>query len=254
MVHVSIRRATYRDRTGKRSGSVTVYRDVSEMKRLEKEVMDIGDRERQKFGQDLHDDLCPHLIGIVGLGTVLERKLEARGIPEAAQMEKIKELLKIAIVKCRQLARGLCPVNLVDHGLVAALRELAENVQSIFQISCTFDCEAEVMIRDNTVATHIFRIAQEAAHNAARHASPNEIRIRLTSGAGRLVLTVTDDGIGLPQGDRNEGMGLRIMEFRANMIQASLAIGPCADGGTEVQLQMQCPANDGQAIPFSFHA
>ena len=254
LVHVSIRKATYLDRTGKLSGSVIVYRDVSEMKRLEKEVMDIGDRERQKFGHDLHDDLCPHLIGIVGLGTVLKRKLEARGISEAAQMEKIKELLKIAIVKCRQLARGLCPVNLVEHGLVAALRELAENVQSIFQISCTFDCDAEVMIRDNTVATHIFRIAQEAVYNAARHATPNEIRIRLTAGAGRLVLTVTDDGAGLPQGVRNEGMGLRIMDFRANMIQAALAIRPCADAGTEVRLQVQNPVSIGKSMPASLHA
>jgi PAS domain S-box-containing protein len=254
LVHVSIRRATYRDRTGKLSGSVIVYRDVSEMKRLEKEVMDIGDRERQKFGHDLHDDLCPHLIGIVGLGTVLKRKLEARGISEAAQMEKIKELLKIAIVKCRQLARGLCPVNLVEHGLVAALRELAENVQSIFQIPCTFDCEVDVMIRDNTVATHIFRIAQEAVYNAARHATPNEIRIRLTAGAGRLVLTVIDDGIGLPRGGRSEGMGLRIMDFRANMIQAALTIGPHAEGGTEVKLQMQNPVNVGNALPSSSYA
>jgi PAS domain S-box-containing protein len=254
LVHVSIRRATYRDRTGKLSGSVIVYRDVSEMKRLEKAVMDIGDRERQKFGHDLHDDLCPHLIGIVGLGTVLKRKLEARGVSEAAQMEKIKELLKIAIVKCRQLARGLCPVNLVEHGLVAALHELAENVQSIFQISCTFDCEADVMIRDNTVAPHIFRIAQEAVYNAARHATPDEIRIRLTAGAGRLVLTVTDDGIGLLQGGRHAGMGLRIMDFRANMIQASLAIRPCADGGTEVQLHKQNPVVVGNALPTSSYA
>ncbi len=253
-IHVSIRRATYRDRTGKISGSVTVYRDVSEMKRLEKEVMDIGDRERQKFGHDLHDDLCPHLIGIVGLATVLKRKLETRGIAEAAQMGKIKELLKVAVVKCRQLARGLCPVNLVDHGLVAALHELSENVQSLFQISCKFDCEADVMIRDNTVATHIFRIIQEAVYNAARHASPHEIRIQLTAGSGRLVLTVTDDGIGLPQEDRNQGMGLRIMDFRANMIQASLTIRPNSDGGTEVQLQMQNPVNVGNILPASSYA
>ena len=252
LVHVSIRRATYRDRNRKRFGSVTVYRDVSEMKRLEKEVMDIGDRERQKFGHDLHDDLSPHLIGIVGLGTVLERKLEARGIPEAVQMAKIKELLKIAIVKCRQLARGLCPVNLVDHGIVAALRELAENVESSFQISCTFDCGSDVMIRDNAVATHIFRIAQEAVYNAARHATPSEIRIRLTAGTRRLVLTVTDDGVGLPQAVQGKGMGLRIMEYRANMIQASLAIRPCTDGGTEVQ--MQCPVDDDKALAASFYA
>lgn len=116
---------------------------------------------------------------------------------------------------------GPLPVNLMEHGLVAALRELAENVQSIFQISCTFDCEADVMIRDNTVATHLFRIVQEAVYNAARHATPDEIRIRLSAGAGRLVLTVTDDGIGLPQEGRHTGMGLRIMDFRADMIPGS---------------------------------
>lgn len=241
LVHVSIRRATYRDRIGKLSGSVVVYRDVSEMKRLEKELMDIGDKERQKFGHDLHDDLCPHLIGIVGLTTVLKRKLESQGVQDAMQLDKIKDFLKVAVVKCRQLARGLCPVNLVDHGLVAALRELADNVQSIFQVCCTFACETNVTVSDNTVATHLFRIAQEAVYNAARHAEPDQIQIRLTTGAGRLNLTVTDDGVGLPQGRRNNGMGLRIMDFRATMIQASLAIQSCVNSGTRIQLQMQDP-------------
>jgi signal transduction histidine kinase len=238
LVDVSIRGAPYRDGSGKLAGSVSMHRDISELKRLEKEVIDIGDKERQKIGHDLHDDLCPHLIGIEGLGTVLKRKLEARGMAEAAQMGKINDLLKEAIVKSRQYARGLCPVYLVDHGLVAALREFADNVRCLYGVGCTFRCESEVILRDNTVATHIFRIVQEAVNNAARHAAPRQIHIELSCVNGRLKLTVGDDGVGVPEDRGSTGMGLRIMAFRATMIQASLEVKQGGNGGTVVQLQM----------------
>ena len=241
LVDVSIRGATYCDRSGELAGSVIIHHDISEVKRLQKEIIDIGDKERQKIGHDLHDDLCPHLIGIEGLGTVLKRKLEARGVPEAEQMQKINDLLKNAVVKSRQFARGLCPVHLVDHGLVAALHELTKNVQSIFGVDCTLRCEANILIRDNAVATHIFRIVQEAVNNAVRHAHSTKIIIRLTHANGRLNLSVSDNGVGVGKEGKHTGMGLRIMAFRATMIQASLEFRKGRNGGTVVHLQTSYP-------------
>lgn len=216
----------------------SLEQEVAEVKSLQKQVIDIGDKERQKIGHDLHDDLCPHLIGIEGLGTVLKRKLEKKALPDAEQMGTINELLKEAINKSRQLARGLCPVHLVDHGLVAALHELTNRVRSIFSVECTFICEADILISDNTVATHLFRIVQEAVNNAVRHGHSSKLLIRMTAENGRLCLTIADNGIGVIEDGEKTGMGLRIMAFRAKMIQALLEIRDGEEGGTVVQLEM----------------
>ena len=236
LIDVSIRGAVYKDRDGEPSGSVIIHRDVTDLKRLEREVMDIGDRERQKIGQDLHDDLCPHLIGIQGLGKVLKNRLTEKQSGETELVDKITQLLKDAVAKSRRLARGLCPVYLVDHGLEASLRELAMNTESMFGITCNFQCEAPVPVSDNIVATHVFHIAQEAVHNAIRHGKADIIDIVLRSAEGATAFTVADNGRGMPEVIETDGMGLRIMGFRAKMIDAMLDIRDNAGGGTVVHL------------------
>ncbi|MBC2712520.1 MAG: cache domain-containing protein [Desulfosarcina sp.] len=220
IIDVSIRGAVYRNPEGHQVGSVVIHRNVSDLKRLEKQVMDIGDRERQKIGQDLHDDLCPHLIGVEGLGKVLVRKLSEKAPEEAELAEKVTGLVKDAITKTRRLARGLCPVYLVDHGLESSLRELAANTESVFGVACRFLCQAPVLIRDNLVATHLFHIVQEAVHNAVRHAQATAITITQDVDGDRITLCIHDNGKGIPADLKTDGMGLRIMGFRANMIHA----------------------------------
>ena len=238
IIEVSTRGAVYRDPDGRQVGSVILHRDVSDLKRLEKQVMDIGDRERQKIGQDLHDDLCPHLIGVEGLGKVLVRKLSDKAPAEARLAEKITELVKDAFTKTRGLARGLCPVYLVDRGLESSLRELAANTESVFGVACRFVCQVPARIEDNLVATHLFHIVQEAVHNAVRHGRAAAISITLGGENDRMRLSVEDDGRGIPEDQETEGMGLRIMGFRANMIHAALDIRTLEEGGTLVQVSL----------------
>jgi PAS domain S-box-containing protein len=238
LIEVSISGAVYRDREGRLLGSVTIHRDISELRWLEKQVMDIGDRERQNIGQDLHDDLGPHLIGIEGLCTVLQKKLEQRAPDAPALSAQITGLIKEAIGKTRRLARGLCPVYLVDHGLEYSLRELAASTSVVFGIDCRFDCRTEVPIRDNVIATHIFRIVQEAVQNAVRHGKATAITISLRRDEGLVRLAVCDNGTGLPETNGSEGMGLRIMGFRAKMIRATLDFGEAEGGGCRVILTL----------------
>ncbi len=235
-VDVSIRGSVYRDVQGNLLGSVIIHRDVTELKRLEKELLDIGDRERQKIGQDLHDDLGPHLIGIEGLAKVLSNNLRQSEPKQAKFAEKIADLLKDAISKTRRLARGLCPVHCVDHGLAPALEELAVNTESMFGLKCNFHGERDVSIADHLVATHIFRIVQEAVYNAARHSGAENIYIELVLYQGQLMVTVEDDGKGIPDPPPPGGMGLRIMGFRAKMIAAGLEIQRSRRKGTIVRL------------------
>ncbi len=238
LIEVSISGAVYRDREGRLIGSVTIHRDISELRWLEKQVMDIGDRERQNIGQDLHDDLGPHLIGIEGLCTVLQKKLEQRSADAPALAGQITGLIKEAIGKTRRLARGLCPVYLVDHGLEFSLRELAATTSAVFGIRCRFDCQSEVPIRDNVIATHVFRIAQEAVQNAVRHGKAREITLTMSRYDGHVRLTICDNGQGLQQDRSSTGMGLRIMGFRAKMIRASLEITEAEAGGCQVTLTL----------------
>jgi PAS domain S-box-containing protein len=211
--------------------------DVTEAQRLEKEIMDISEKERVRIGQDLHDDLCPHLIGIEVLGKVLKRKLEDREVEEVELAEKIRGLIGDAIRKTRSLARGLYPVNLASHGFKSSVEDLVTNVGDVFGVSCLFECSCPVVFYDNTIATHLYYITHEAVHNAVKHGSAKHIWVRLAQEDGKYVLSVTDDGVGITVSPGSTGMGLRIMKLRAKKIGAELAIGRNTGGGTAITVR-----------------
>ena len=213
---------------------LSTIEDVTEWRRLEKEVMNIADGVRQKIGQDLHDDLCAHLIGIEVLSKVLDKKEKEKIIDDSMYAEKIRSLITEAVEKTRGLARGLCPVHLVANGLESALRELTTNTQKVFNVNCNFECDHPIFILDNALATHLFYIAQEATQNAIRHGNARNINIDLSSDNGKIALKIKDDGCGIPQNVSTAGMGLRIMSYRAKMIHASLDIKQALEGGTLV--------------------
>jgi PAS domain S-box-containing protein len=212
--------------------------DVTEAERLEKEIMEISEQERLNIGRDLHDDLGPHLIGIEVLVKVLQRKLTRQGLDEKELTDKIRSLTKEAIFKTRALARGLCPVNIDSQGLEDAIGELTRSVESVFGIRCEFDCGCPVAFSDNSVATHLYYILHEAVYNAAKHGQAEQVRIRIRCKRGKYRLTVDDDGIGIDHRAQREpqGMGLRIMGFRAKKIGARLDIGNNSLGGARIEL------------------
>ena len=114
--------------------------------------------------------------------------------------------------------------------------ELGDLITERFQISCHCECGREVFIRDITVATHLYRIAQEAISNAIKHGQARRIRLRLETSGNIATLTIQDDGRGLPvEWRQSRGMGLHIMAHRATMIGAKFAIDPVPEGGTRVR-------------------
>lgn len=248
---VSISSSTYRDSGGRLAGTVIILRDITASKNLEKRVMDISNMERQAIGQDLHDDLCPHLIGIQGLATVLELNLADHG-PEdhdgdRVMAARITGLITEAITKTRALARGLCPVHLVSHGLYSALNELAGQMGESSAADICFTGDDTIVIDDNTIATHLYYIAREAIANAIRHSGAAHIRVRLDQPApGGIRMRVNDNGRGMAgNADGNTaggGIGLRIMHHRAAMINARLEIKALEMQGTTVELTLQEPA------------
>jgi PAS domain S-box-containing protein len=202
-----------------------LFNDITERKRLERRVLEVSDVERRRIGQDLHDDLCQRLAAIQLMGDVLQRDLLAKAKSEAEQAGMIAARIRDAIANTRNIARGLSPVALESNGLMVALQELAENSGKLFRISCEFRFDGCVAVDDNTVATHLYRIAQEAVTNAVRHGHAKEIVIRLMESEDKCILTITDDGLGIPETfAKNQGTGLQIMKYRAATIGASLEV------------------------------
>ena len=215
---------------------VAILQDITQRKQLERSVIEISEREQSRIGQDLHDGLCQHLISTAFLANLLEQKLTEKTIAEAADAQRIAKLLDDAITQGRTIARGLHPVTVDEEGLTFALRELAINVSRLHGVSCQFECRSAVSVADNTVATHLFRIAQEAVNNAIRHARATEIGIELIRSANGLVtLKIADNGSGYVEPrDKPRGMGMAIMHYRARAIGGMLEIHPRADHGTIV--------------------
>ena len=214
--------------------SVASMLDITERKQLEKEILDISERERQKIGQELHDDLGQHLVGIEVMTKVLRKNLEKRSLQDAQYAGEIYSLVKEAIVKTRRLARGLCPVHLVANGLEHALSELASSAESMFGISCTLTCPTRMPVTDNTRATNLYYIAKESIRNAVEHGRADRIEVELLEEQGFVRLNVRDNGRGMDPCAQPKGMGLRIMNYRARMIGANLRVHPGEQGGTVV--------------------
>ncbi|HHO77362.1 MAG TPA: PAS domain-containing sensor histidine kinase [Deltaproteobacteria bacterium] len=214
--------------------SIASMLDITERKQLEKEILRISERERQKIGQELHDDLGQHLIGIEVMTKVLKKTLEDKSLKEADYAGEINALVKEAITKTRRLARGLCPVHLVSNGLSFALKELAKSTADIFGISCTFTCPEPVPIQDNSRATNLYYIAKESVHNAIEHGKATQITIDMNNVDGSVSMNIQDNGIGMEHDRDYTGLGLKTMNHRAKMIGASLIIEESRSGGTLV--------------------
>lgn len=207
----------------------------ADRQRLEQEILQISEREQQRIGRDLHDDLGQQLAGLSIMATMLSRSLASRAAPEVPAAAKISDLLKKTVAMTRSLARGLHPVAEEPDGLMSALHDLAARMTSLFHIDCQFECGASVPMNDNTAATHLYRIAQEAVSNGVKHGHAKHVRISLSADAETLTLAVKDDGGGIGTLDpQRQGMGLRIMHYRAGMIGATLTLEKQRGGGTRV--------------------
>ncbi len=222
--------------------------ETRERKRLERQVTEAEDQERMRIGQDLHDDLAPHLIGIEVMCRVLHKKLSANSPADAAQAETIRALMAEATQKTRALAKGLCPIHRVEEGLGIALRELADTVSTIFSVPCQVSGDEVVKI-GRAASVHVFRIAQQAIYNAVKHAAPGRIAVSLHQEDDRLTLEVRDDGQGFSEAVHSTGMGMRIMDFRARMIGATLEVESDPARGTTVRLSLNHTQTEAEEAP-----
>lgn len=210
-------------------------RDVTDRKRLQAEVIAISEMERGRIGRDLHDVLGQNLTGIAFLGKLLERKLQERGLPEAAEAREICNLASEGMRQTRALARGLYPMQVRADELVSSLKALALDTQHTFQLTCRLESSGKQDPGvDAEAATHLYHIAQEAITNAIKHGKARNVQLRLQDHSGSLRLSIQDDGVGFNATDKPHGIGLRIMGHRASVLGGTLAVESQPARGTTV--------------------
>jgi PAS domain S-box-containing protein len=241
------------DADGELIGLLCTGLDVTERRLLQREVLEIAAEEQRRIGQELHDNTQQQLTGLSLVAQNVAKALAqlgsdpaaSRHLREAGLSNRIEELarraqqvqsgLEEATRQVNQLARGLIPVELDARGLMSSLTELAGGVSAVQDVECTFLSDGAIEVADNFAATHLYRIAQEAVNNAVKHSRGNRIEVRLSEVRNLITLKVIDNGKGIDQNLRAApGMGLRIMEYRADLIGANLNIGLTKGGGTEV--------------------
>jgi Signal transduction histidine kinase len=214
--------------------------DVTEHRELEREIVEISDRERHRIGADLHDVISSGLTNVTMRAETLAHKLEEEGTAvEAKDLRAISEKTKEAADQIRSLSHTLVPQALRDGQLAGALAELAEDEEGFSGLTCDFvGDETETRPDDETAAMNLYRIAREAVANAREHADPTRIAIDLRREDPGLVLAVRDDGEGWDEDDPPDGgLGLHLMRYRANLIGASLAL-TTRDGETVVECRL----------------
>lgn len=223
---------------GKISGLSLTISDITERVRLEREVLEISSREQERIGQDLHDGLGQELTGVALMLRSLANKL-ARDYPGLADdVDEIIRSVNHSIENARALARGLSPAHGNRGGLVHALRSLVARSRDLYGLNVRFRSKVWPQLTLNEdQSTHLYRIAQEALTNIARHARASHAEIRLQVSDGRFTLTISDDGVGMGNAARSGGgMGLKLMAYRAGIIGAKLDIVPADPGGTMIRV------------------
>lgn len=206
----------------------------AERSRLEREVLQISERERERFGADLHDGIGQRLTAIELMCAGLRRDAGAADPRLGERLEVIMQHLRETVAQTRLLARGLAPLDEQPEALQHGLEQLVRDTASLGAAACRIEALTARPVRSREAAGHLFRITQEALNNAVKHSRATRVTVRLEERAGALVLEVADDGKGFdPAGRRGSGIG--IMQYRANLIGARLSIESPSGGGSVVR-------------------
>lgn len=244
ILDMSVKVSPIRDSRGILSAVSLIARDMSKRKQLEKEILEIEDRERSRIGQDLHDSLGQQLTGILLRLKAHEGKVHKTGSRELEEDTKeIQLLVRNAIEQTREMAKGLVPITLQTNGLIEALQELTLYVESMYGVGTEFSAPNTKVNISSAVELQIYHITQEALNNAIRHSGSDLVKVDLRIEETELVVTVADRGSGFEQGEYS-GLGLRIMQYRANMISGHLSILQPEEGGTIVICRVPISAGE----------
>jgi len=238
LVETVLTSSPLRDEAGEVIGLLVSVHDITERKRLEKQVLVASEEERQSIGRDLHDGVGQYLTGTAFMAKALEDKLRKRSMPDADEVSRVVGNLNEAIDKVRRLASGFRPVQISSDRCCVLFREIAAYAEDVLGLRCRFRCDEEISLSDKAALGQMYMICREALVNAAKHSGTDSVTIRLSGKGDSVSMTVEDNGDGgvdMSSEDSPAGMGLSIMRYRAGMIGATLEINRGTTGGTVVE-------------------
>lgn len=221
-----------------RAAVTSLESEIERRQRLEREILEISEREQSRLGQDLHDGLGQELAGIALIGNVLATQLDAESHPLAETASNIATYILQTIDSARRLAKGFYPIELNRYGLWLALEDLATQTSQRVGIHCELRQNGEFPTLDESARIHVYRIVQESIGNAIKHGKAKRIIIEFIAGEGCHTFTVTDDGVGFEKPVASPGMGLHLMDYRARVIGAEIGIERTAQGGCRVTCRL----------------
>lgn len=219
---------------GERIEILAFANDITD--RLENEILEISSREQRKIGREIHDSLCQTLTGITFMCASLVDQRDQMSLSHAETVATIKDYLQKVTAQSKQLARGLYLHELENNGLEPALKELTNTIQNLFNVHCEYQCSGILIVNDMELATHLYRIAQEALSNAVKHSMAERIALTVECVPRQVSLSIRDNGVGFNMNEfsSKKGMGLGIMVNRSRMINASLTVDSHPGQGTTV--------------------
>ena len=232
---------------------LAVLNDISERKVLEREILEVSNREQHRIGNDLHDGLGQELTGVAMMLRGLTARIRRDFPSMVPDVDDIVALVNRSIYNTRTLAHGLSPVSLERGGLIPALRTLAARSRETYGLSISLRTRLQIPLRiDESAANHLFRIVQEALSNAMRHGRATRVTMQMSVDENAVRLSVHDDGRGLPaEGPSDSGLGLRTMRYRAHVIGGELTVTNHRHGGTIVRCSCPHLVREPQALELS---
>ncbi len=221
-----------------------ILRDISDRKTMEANVLHIAEEEQRRIGQELHDDAQQQLAGLTMIARHAADALAALAAQDPrlcevqVKVERVVKGLRETNQSLRQIARDLVPLQVEAHGLCDSLANLTKQIRELHDVDCRFSADNGIQIDDNSTASHLYRITQEAVNNALKHGGAKTIEIRLRSEERLIVLEIADDGIGIADPGEQIGRGLQIMAYRAGLIGGLLTVRRRETGGTLVSCRL----------------
>jgi len=196
------------------------------------------EEERRQIARELHDEAGQALIGIkLGL-QVLARKVPSELSELGTELDRLRGLVNKSSTQLRDLARHLRPPTLDELGLEVAIRQLAMDHEQRGGVHITIAFEQLPGVIPDQVKTALYRIAQEALTNVARHAEARQVTMRMKAVETGLQFCVQDDGRGFEISDSGGGLGLLGMKERATMLGGQFTVRSAPGKGTEICVQM----------------
>lgn len=224
--------------------NLRLQEEIRRRRHLERQMLSVAEQEKRRLSLELHDGLGQHLAGVAFVARGIADAVHAGKPADIAEIDWLLRLMNEAVARTRSLARGLWPASLERGSLGDSIRRLAEDLESIYGISCTVAIEDEPAIASPAAAYHIFRIVQEASNNAIKHGRARRLEFRIERLGEEYEISVLNDGVALDPAQLADakGIGVAGMRLRADAIGGNISIEPRPAGGSEVTLRLPATA------------